>query len=210
MPRILIVDDHPLYREGLISALRSQMPGVETLGADSAEDGLGLLEAMPDTDLVLIDLSLPGMDGFAALTAYGARFPLVPRMLISGHDAPHHVSRAFELGASGFMPKSLPVQAVSDAIAQVLRGEVFVPPVDRAAVAAAPTPGNLTLRQMEVLHLLGAGYTNKEIARALDITERTAKAHVGALFEALGTENRTQTVLAAQRLGLLQPAKVAP
>lgn len=209
MARILIVDDHPLYREGLISALGSQMPGVETFGADSAEDGLSLLETMPETDLVLIDLSLPGMDGFAALTAYGTRFPLVPRMLISGHDAPHHVTRAFELGASGFMPKSLSVQAVSDAIATVLRGEVFVPPAERPA-AAAPTPANLTLRQIEVLNLLGAGYTNKEIARALDITERTAKAHVGAIFEALHTENRTQTVLAAQRLGLLKAAGAAP
>lgn len=207
MARILIVDDHPLYREGLISALRSLMPGVETLGSDSAEDGLGLLESMPEIDLVLIDLSLPGMDGFTALTTYGARFPLVPRMLISGNDAPQHITRAFKLGASGFMPKSLSVQAVSDAIATVLRGEVFVPPTERQAVVL--TPANLTLRQIEVLHLLGAGYTNKEIARTLDITERTAKAHVGAIFEALETENRTQAVLTAQRLGLLKPAETA-
>lgn len=211
MPRILIVDDHPLYREGLISALRSQMPGVEAMGADSAEDGLVLLETTPDADLVLIDLRLPGMDGFTALTAYGARFPLVPRMLISGDDDPRYVRRAFDLGASGFMPKSLSVQAVSEAIAVVLNGGVFAPPASQPGPAAAAAgPGSLTLRQIEALHLLGAGYTNREIARALDITERTAKAHVSAIFDALGADNRTQAVLAAQRLGLLGTAKAAP
>lgn len=201
--RILVVDDHPLYREGMVSALRARLPGLEVLGAGSAEEGLSVLESHPETDLVLIDLRLPGMDGFGALAAYATRFPTVSRVLISGQEGADLVRRAFDAGASGFIPKSLDVDGVTAAIRRVLEGGVFVPAED----CAPPTSGALTLRQLEVLRLLGEGYTNKEIARALDITERTAKAHVAAIFETLGADNRTQAVLAAQRLGYLTAAR---
>jgi DNA-binding NarL/FixJ family response regulator len=196
--RILVVDDHPLYREGMVSALRARLPELEVLGAGSAEDGLAVLERHPETDLVLIDLRLPGMDGFGALAAYAARFPTVSRVLISGQEGAEIVRRAFEAGASGFIPKSMAVDEVAEAIRGVLDGGVFAP-----ANGAAQAQAGLTLRQLEVLRLLGGGYTNKEIARMLDITERTAKAHVAAIFAALGADNRTQAVLAAQRLGYL-------
>jgi DNA-binding NarL/FixJ family response regulator len=210
---VLIVDDHPLYREGLASALRTCMDSAEILGAGSAEEGLAMLEQTPDMDLVLVDLRLPGMDGFEALRAYGQRFPLVPRVLVSGVDEAQYVKRAFELGASGFIPKSLPLGAVADAIRLVLSGGVFVPNGDALRpppAGGAPPDRNLTLRQIEVLQLLGDGYTNKEIARTLAITERTAKAHVAAIFEALGADNRTQAVVAAQRMGLLLRAAPNP
>jgi DNA-binding NarL/FixJ family response regulator len=197
--RILVVDDHPLYREGMVSALRARLPGLEVLGAGSAEEGLTVLEGNPDTDLVLIDLRLPGMDGFGALAAYAARFPTVSRVLISGQEDAAIARRAFDAGASGFIPKSMAVDEVAAAIRQVLDGGVFVPQQGDSP----PKSGALTLRQLEALRLLGEGYTNKEIARALDITERTAKAHVAAIFETLGTDNRTQAVIAAQRLGYL-------
>ena len=199
MQRILVVDDHPLYREGMVSALRARLPGLEVLGAGSAEEGLTVLEGNPDTDLVLIDLRLPGMDGFGALAAYAARFPTVSRVLISGQDDAAIVRRAFDAGASGFIPKSMAVDEVAAAIRRVLEGGVFVPEQGEHPTAS----GALTLRQLEALRLLGAGYTNKEIARALEVTERTAKAHVAAIFEVLGADNRTQAVLAAQRLGYL-------
>ncbi len=209
MQTILIVDDHPLYREGMMSALRAQMGDVEVLGADSAEEGLQVLVGNPEIDLVLIDVRLPGMDGFAALAAYGARFPTVSRMLVSGSDEPNYLKRAFEAGASGFLPKSMSVGEVTAAIRRVLEGGVYVP----KDTAPAPIEGSpqdpvarLTLRQFEVLRLLGEGYTNKEIARTLEITERTAKAHVAAIFEALDADNRTQAVLAAQRRGYLSGA----
>lgn len=209
MQKILIVDDHPLYREGMISALRAQMDDVEVLGADSAEDGLQVLVGNPDIDLVLIDVCLPGMDGFAALSVYGARFPTVSRMLVSGSEEPNYLKRAFEAGASGFIPKSMPVREVTAAIRRVLDGGVFVPadaPPAPIEAASRDPIAHLTLRQLEVLRLLGEGYTNKEIAKALEITERTAKAHVAAIFEALGADNRTQAVLAAQRGGYLSAA----
>ncbi|MBL8381123.1 MAG: response regulator transcription factor [Burkholderiales bacterium] len=201
MQRILIVDDHPLYREGLMGALRTQLADVSLMGADSAEDGLRILEESPDADLVLLDLRLPGMDGFEALSVYGQRFPMVPRVLVSGSDEALHVRRAFDLGASGFFPKSLSVAEFSAAILQVLAGGVYVP--GSATARDVSLKDSLTVRQIEVLHLLGEGYTNKEIARSLDITERTAKAHVRAIFVALGAENRTQAVMNAQRLGQL-------
>ena len=213
MHHILIVDDHPLYREGMVSALRAQMADVRVLGADSAEDGLELLVHNPEVELVLIDIRLPGMDGFAALSVYGARFPTVACLLVSGSDEPHYVKRAFDAGASGFIPKSLSVREVTAAIRCVLDGGVYVPQPSPAALAPAGTRDSLThltLRQLEVLRLLGEGYTNKEIARALDITERTAKAHVAAIFEALDADNRTQAVLTAQRLGYLKASARAP
>ena len=206
---ILIVDDHPLYREGMVSALRAQMADVAVLGADSAEEGLQLLLHNPDIELVLIDVRLPGMDGFAALRDYGARFPSVSCMLVSGAEEPDTVQRAFDAGASGFIPKSLSVGEVTAAIRRVLDGGVYVP--DSASAAPKPKPASadaainhLTLRQLEVLRLLGEACTNKEIARTLDITERTAKAHVAAIFESLEADNRTQAVLTAQRLGFLK------
>jgi two-component system nitrate/nitrite response regulator NarL len=199
MPRILVVDDHPLYREGMMSALRAELAGVEVVGAGTAEEGLEVLAADPDIDLVLIDLRLPGMDGLSALSTYAARFPAVARLLVSGAEESALVRRAFAAGASGFLPKSMSVGEVSAAIRQVLAGGVYVPGDTTAAAVAAGA--QLSLRQLEVLRLLGEGYTNKQIARALDITERTAKAHVAAIFEALRVDNRTQAVLAAQRLG---------
>jgi two-component system, NarL family, nitrate/nitrite response regulator NarL len=144
------------------------------------------------------------MDGFTALSLYGARFPTVSRMLISGSDEPHYLKRAFEAGASGYIPKSMAVADVVAAIRRVLAGGVSVPEAAAAVEDDGRDPmARLTLRQLEVLRLLGEGYTNKEIARALEITERTAKAHVAAILEALGADNRTQAVLAAQRGGYL-------
>lgn len=206
MARILIVDDHPLYREGMVSALRANLAGVEVHGEGSAEEGRAHLERDPDIDVVLIDLRLPGMDGFSALALYAQHFPTVARVVVSGLDDPHLMRRAFDAGASGFIPKSMSVAEVAGAIQRVLAGEVFVPEPHPAPV---PVDGarSLTLRQLETLRLLGAGHTNKEIAKALDIAERTAKAHVAAILEALGAENRTQAVLAAQRLGYLKTVR---
>ncbi len=202
MRRILIVDDHPLYREGLVSALRAHLPGVEVFGAGSAEEGLIELERRPEVDAVLIDLRLPGMDGFAALSAYAVRFPTVSRVLVSGQEGADLARRAFEAGASGFIPKSMSIDKVAQAVRQVLDGGVFAP--EQSEPQAQPS--GLTLRQLEVLRLLGEGFSNKEIGTSLGITERTARAHVAAIFEVLQVENRTQAVLAGQRLGHLPSA----
>jgi DNA-binding NarL/FixJ family response regulator len=186
---------------GMVSALRVVMPEADVSGAGTAEEGVAALDASPDIDLVLIDLRLPGMDGLAALAIYGERHPGVPRVLISGEDDERLVHKAFDAGASGFIPKSLPMDAVAAAIRQVLDGGVFVPTASPLPPAAAGSA--LTLRQLEVLRLLGEGYTNKEIAQSLEITERTARAHVAAILQSLEVDNRTHAVVAAQRLGWL-------
>jgi len=202
--RILIVDDHPLYREGLASALRAHLPGIEVLGAGSAEEGLLALERHADVDAVLIDVRLPGMDGFAALATYGTRFPTVSRVVVSGQEGSDLIRRAFDAGASAFIQKSMSVAEVAAAIREVLGGGTFAP---ARGVRPAQAASVLTLRQLEVLRLMGEGYSNKEIARALKIAEPTAKSHVAAIFEVLGVDNRTQAVLVAQRLGHLPPAR---
>src|SRR6185436_6333081 len=157
MNNILIVDDHPLYREGMVSALRTSLADVRVTGASSAEDGLEALAASPDTDLVLVDARLPGADGFAALRLYASLFPPVARMMISGFDDPPLVKRAFSAGASGFIHKSMPVAEVVSAIQRVLAGGVFVPDgAGRAAEkhgSAGEEGAAITLRQLEVLRL---------------------------------------------------------
>lgn len=195
--RILLIDDHPLYRHGFIAALAARLPGYTLVGAATAEEGWAELDRQPDTELVIIDFRLPGADGLAALVEFGARHPQVPRVLISGEDSADLAQRALAAGASGFIPKSLDIDAVEAGIRLVLAGECFVPP------APSGGSGALTLRQLEVLRLLGGGYSNRDIATALHITERTAKAHLSAIFHVLGVGTRTQAVIAARRVGLL-------
>ncbi len=198
MLRILLIDDHPLYRHGFIAALQARMPGVAINGAANAAEGLANLDQHPDTDLVIVDFRLPDTDGLATLERCAARHPLVPRVLISGDEDVELARRALAAGAAGFIPKSLGVDEVERALRLVLDGGIYV----RQQMPIAPR-GGLTLRQLEVLQLLREGRTNREIAHALHITERTAKAHVSAIFEALSVDNRTQAVIAAQRAGLL-------
>lgn len=223
MAKILIVDDHPLYREGVIGALTRRLSNTEVIGAPSVPEGLAVLDRHEDIDLVLIDIHLPETGGFEALPLYGRHHPSVARVLISGQvlDEPT-LERAMRAGASGFIPKSLSVAAMVDAIVKVLGGGIFVPPLGEDAAGeprsdpagtrpfqvegssdAEETAHSISVRQLEVLTLLGEGRSNKEIARTLDIAERTVKAHATRVYEVLGAANRTQAVLAAQRLGLL-------
>lgn len=207
--QILIVDDHPLYRQGMVAALSVHLPGVRLVEADTAEAGFAALKANRNFDLVLIDLRLPGMDGFEALALYASHFPAVARVIISGQDDPAYARRAMQAGAAGFISKSLAVTEAITAIRRVLAGEVFLPDSKRqpqgqnTACPALTGLTGLTLRELEVLRLLGEGYTNQQIAAALEFTERTAKAHIAAIFETLKADNRTQAVVIAQRLGYL-------
>lgn len=204
--QILIVDDHPLYRQGMVAALSVHLPEAVLAEADTAEAGFAALQANPDFDLVLIDLRLPGMDGFEALALYARHFPTVARVIISGQDDPAYARRAMQTGAAGFISKSLAVTEAVAAIRRVLAGEVFLPENTRQSQGqntACPALTGLTLRELEVLRLLGEGYTNQQIATALEFTERTAKAHIAAIFETLKADNRTQAVVIAQRLGYL-------
>lgn len=199
MTELLVVDDHPLYREGVVAALRQQLPGVTVHCAADAQAGLQLLQEHPGIEAVLLDLHLPGLDGFGALALYAGAFPHVARLLISGQDVTAQtITRALAAGASGFIPKTLGAAEIEAALRKVLAGDLYVPAVD---TEPAPVQG-LSLRQLEVLSLLVSGQANKEIARELGIAERTVKAHITRIFEVLQVSSRVQAVVAAQRLGL--------
>jgi DNA-binding NarL/FixJ family response regulator len=199
--KILIVDDHPLFRAGFHAVLEQSALEAGVLSVSSVPEALQTLQKDGDIGLVLLDIHLKGDDGFAALKVIGERFPTTACIMISGDEQQSIVTRAVQAGASGFIPKSFTADEMIAAIQKVLAGEVFVP--QTATLTPSEQPNGLTLRQLEVISMLGRGFSNKEIARALDVAERTVKAHVSAVFEALNVRNRTQAVLVAQRRGFL-------
>lgn len=199
--KILIVDDHPLFRAGFHAVLEQGALDADVLSVSSVQEAMQILQRDADVGLVLLDIHLRGDDGFNALKVIGAKFPTTACIMISGDEQDGIGARAVAAGASGFIPKSFTAEEMVAAIRKVLDGDVFVP-ASKAGTAAAATD-SLTLRQLEVITMLGRGCSNKEIARALDVAERTVKAHVSAVFEALNVKNRTQAVLVAQRRGFL-------
>lgn len=202
--KILIVDDHPLFRAGFHAVLEHSQLDADVLSVSSMPEALQALQRDADIGLVVLDIHLRGDDGFSVLRTIGQKFPTTACIMISGDEQESVVARAIASGASGFIPKSFTAEEMVAAIAQVLAGEVFVPP--KAAAPVTADGNSLTLRQLEVISMLGRGFSNKEIARTLDVAERTVKAHVSAVFEALNVRNRTQAVLAAQRHGFLPAA----
>lgn len=215
--KLLIVDDHPLFREGISAALRAAGTNVEILQAADAQQGLEIAEAHGDFDAVLLDVALPGMSGFVAIREFRLRCPFLPVVIVSALDSAPNARRALSAGAAGFIPKSAPTQTVLEALREVLAGGVYLPsslstdssPTDTGgsqsspAEVGAPDPGLLTVRQIEVLTSLCRGKGNKEIASDFGLSVKTVKTHVSAIFKVLGVVNRTQAVLAARRMGLL-------
>lgn len=213
--KILLVDDHALFREGL-RLLLGQIDTVEDV--DEAADCREALERLPasDVDIVLLDFKLPDRSGLDALGAVREARPDVPVVILSGEDAPGIVRAAIEAGAMGFVPKSARSEILISALQLILAGGVYLPPTvlgeastQNAAPAASPagrgTLDGLSPRQMDVLKSVIAGKPNKIVARELDITEHTVKAHLSAVFRALGVHNRTEAVYAAARLGISLP-----
>jgi DNA-binding NarL/FixJ family response regulator len=209
--KILIVDDHPLFRAGFHAVLEQSTLEAGVLSVSSVTEALQTLQRDPDIGLVLLDVHLRGGDdGFNALKVIGQKFPTTACIMISGDEQHGVAARAVSAGASGFIPKSFTADEMIVAIQKVLAGDVFVPAT--ADLSGTADTNGLTLRQLEVISMLGRGFSNKEIARALDVAERTVKAHVSAVFEALNVRNRTQAVLVAQRRGFLptMPAGLPP
>ena len=214
--KILVVDDHPLMREAVQAVVARLEPGAAVLAAAGSERGFAIAEAEPDLDLVLLDLNIPGLSGIPALKAWRRRYPEVPVVVLSSADDRPTVLAAIGAGAAGFIPKSSPNEVLLGALRLVLAGGKYLPPEALAPVAGpganAARPAaekvrsletlGLTDRQAQVLKLLAAGKSNKLICRELDLAERTVKAHISAVFRALGVTTRTQAALAAARLGL--------
>jgi len=201
--RILVCDDHALFREGLELVIGQLDETVELFGVGDAESALARIDADDDVDLVLLDLQLPGMDGFTALARLRREHPSVPVVLLSASEQPADVRVALDAGAAGFIPKSTRGSVLLGALQLVLAGGVYVPPfmLDAPAPSTRPLDG-LSPRQLEVLRLLARGLTNKDIARVLGIAEGTVKTHVIHLYEALEVTNRTEAAMRMRELGL--------
>jgi DNA-binding NarL/FixJ family response regulator len=212
---ILVIDDHALFREGLKFLLRSLDAGLQV---DEAGNCAKALEhaAARSYDLVLLDLKMPGVEGLDALAALRDAAPAAPLVVLSGEDNPGVVRAAIERGAMGFIPKSSTPEVLIQALRLVLARGVYLPPAVLGAVgttspSSPETPpatagqsalSSLTPRQMDVLRCVIQGKSNKIIARELDVSEGTVKAHLSSVLRALGTRNRTEAVYAAAKLGL--------
>jgi DNA-binding NarL/FixJ family response regulator len=208
MERILIADDHPMVRGALALAVEAAFGRAEILESADLDDLVDLLERHGSADLVLLDLLMPGVNGFGGLLKLRSHFPETPVVIISALEEPRLVDEAIALGASGFIPKSTPRHEIVAALHTVAGGKVYVPSGLRARAPAASRSdtdiahrlSTLTAQQLRVLQLLGTGKLNKEIAHELDIAETTVKVHVSAILQKLNVYSRTQAVVLAGRL----------
>lgn len=203
--KVLIVDDHALVRDGLGHLLQAlDDDTVAVIEAATVSDALACAAATPDLDLALVDLNLPDRHGHELVAALVAQCPLLPTVVLSASEDPGDIEQVLAAGALGFVPKSSPTPILVQALRLVLAGGIYVPPalMRAAARAEAPSPHALTERQTAILRCLVDGHSNKAIARELGITEATVKAHVSAIFKALGVSNRTQAARAARELGI--------
>jgi DNA-binding NarL/FixJ family response regulator len=209
--RFVIADDHPLFRGALRTALSGLFPDAEVTEAGTFDETSALLEGGGDVDLVLLDLTMPGVQGFSGLMYLRAEYPSVPVVVVSANEDPAVIRRCMDFGASGFIPKTLGSETMRTAIRTVLDGGVWTPPdFDLRAGTDAETAqlvarlGTLTPQQVRVLMMLSAGLLNKQIAYELGVSEATVKAHVSAILQKLGVESRTQAVIAASKIEIGQ------
>jgi DNA-binding NarL/FixJ family response regulator len=207
--RILIADDHPLVLGALKQALSGAIEGVEIFEAQDFESLAATLEAHPDMDLVLLDLSMPGVRGFSGLLYLRAERPGLPVIVVSANEDRAVMRHCLEFGAAAYVPKSLDVAAMRAAVRAVLDGGRWTPPdldkgAGREASALVKRLSSLTPQQVRVLMMLSQGLLNKQIAYELSVSEATVKAHVSAILQKLGVESRTQAVILAGRIERVQ------
>lgn len=211
--RILLADDHPLFRSALVQAVQQQFPTAEIIQADSAPAVYDVMETHSGIDLCLLDLNIPGAYGFSTLVFLRGNYPGVPVVIVSAVDDPSVIAKAIAHEAAGYIPKSLPGEQLQTALAAVFDGELWVP---EGTPERAPTElegerdlaeaiASLTPQQFRVLTMVADGMLNKQIAYELDVTEATIKAHMTAILRKLGVNNRTAAVIACQKLDVQSP-----
>jgi DNA-binding NarL/FixJ family response regulator len=214
--RVLIADDHPLFRSALVQALRGCLDDAEILQARDLPETFACLDTHEDLDLVLLDLHMPGNHGLAGLASIRCRYPAVAVVVVSANEDPQVIRRAIDHGAAGFIPKSAGLDELTRALNTVLDCQEYVPP-HLARTVAGMTDNNgdrqlarrmaaLTPQQFRVLAMVADGQLNKQIADQLNIQERTVKAHMSEIFHKLDVRNRTQAGIAFRRLELVDPA----
>lgn len=212
MPDILIADDHPLFRDALERAVRIALPGADVHSAVDVHELLGLTEAFPDAELLLLDLHMPGARGYTALAHIRGQYPGLPVIVISAHEEAIVARRALAYGAAAYIPKSASVDDIVSAIHSVLDGNVWLPhtllgndiELKSTEIAAAARIATLTPQQFRVMTMLAEGKLNKQMAWEVGVSEATIKAHMTAIMRKLGVNNRTQVALIASELALDQ------
>lgn len=215
MAKLIVADDHPLFRNALINAISSTFATKATVETDSFDSTCQALEQHPDADLLLLDLHMPGNCGFLGLIQLRKNYPSLPIVVISASEDFDVIRRVMAFGASAYVPKSANPIDISNALNAVLAGELWVPKNIQKQVLnqqdteqdldLAAKVAQLTQQQYKVLYYLTEGWLNKQIAYDLHISEATVKAHITAIFRKLGCTNRTQVVIQAQRLTLEPP-----
>ncbi len=205
--RIVIADDHPLVRGALKEAVAGAVEGAQIIECGDLDQLGAALHKMGDADLVLLDLSMPGVRGFSGLMYLRAQHPDVPVAIVSGNEDHTVMRRCIDFGASGYIPKTTDIEVMRQAIRAVLEGRTWTPPdVDLSAPADKETAdlvrrlASLTPQQVRVLMMLSEGLLNKQIAYELTVSEATVKAHVSAILQKLGVDSRTQAVIAAAKI----------
>ncbi|AFU97547.1 response regulator [Simiduia agarivorans] len=204
---IIIADDHPLFRAALSQVISTDLPDAIVLEAEDVDALQQQVAQHPEAALVLLDLHMPGAQGFSSLIHLRACYPALPVMMVSADAAPDVLTRALRHGAAGFLPKSCSMEQISDAIRAALVGERWMPqdfePVDidtEGEQAVAHILATLTPQQFRVATLISQGLLNKQIAYEMSVTEATVKAHATEIYRKLGVSSRTQAVLALQQL----------
>ncbi len=205
---ILIADDHPLFRSALQQALSIGLGAEAKLVEVASIAELEIqLNDKRDWDLVLLDLNMPGAYGFSGLVLLRGQYPQIPVVMVSAQEEAAVVQRSREFGASGFIPKSSPLETIQEAVRAVLDGDTWWPPqleeaaaLSEEARAASEGLASLTPQQFRVLTMVCEGLLNKQIAYELSVSEATVKAHVTAIFRKLGVRTRTQAALLLQQM----------
>jgi DNA-binding NarL/FixJ family response regulator len=202
--KILLADDHPLFREALRAVIERVCPGASFSEASGYADVMSLTREDETFDLVFVDLMMPGGDDFSELARLRRRIPLTPTIVVSSRDDSPTVRRAMACGVAAYIPKSLSQAEMEAAIRRVLAGDIYVPaetrePHERPA-AAGDENDELTPRQFAVLEQLARGSSNRQISHYLGIEEITVKAHISAILRKLGVKNRVQAVLVSREL----------
>ncbi|MDD9911343.1 MAG: response regulator transcription factor [Ahrensia sp.] len=202
--RILILDDHPLFREAFRSAIESACSSIVVVEAETHAQGLDRLAEDSQFDLIMLDLSVPDTKGYFGLSDLRARYPKIPIGVVSGHEEPRVIKDVMAQGALGFIPKSTRRPDLIKAVMQILDGEIFLPPDycepqdgadDAQRSLLLQRVASLTPQQLRVLNMLRDGLLNKQIAYELDVGETTVKAHVSEILRKLGVHSRTQVVI---------------
>ena len=213
--KYLIVDDHALVAGALTLLLEDRDPEADVHTAATADAALELVDREGDADLLILDLSLPGVTGTELMEEIVRRQPMLKILVVSGLADQESIMRVLQLGAAGFVPKSLDTELLSSAIDFVLKGGVYIPSklltesqkdgffTRTAARLKTPeaAPPHLTDRQLDVLAQLAKGAPIKRICRELDLSEGTVKTHVAAIYRSFGASNRTEALIAARRAG---------